>query len=196
MTKNILNKSQKFSELKNVENESIQKHFSFAARKNSNSIEIDLMPKIKEISKTLKDDIIIINDMITENISQINIRNKYIKKLKDSVKSNSEKIIEKSHRNSHESSNSLRSKVYQCEPIGFEIKKKDNIPRWLPDKIAKFCKECNTKFNFFNRKHHCRVCGDIFCGDCCNYYERFLPHYTKKVRMCKDCFRLSRVANK
>jgi hypothetical protein len=32
---------------------------------------------------------------------------------------------------------------------------------------------CDTPFGFFNRRHHCRKCGGIFCG----------PHSMKQVRL-------------
>ena len=38
----------------------------------------------------------------------------------------------------------------------------------MPDEHCKECYECNDKFNTFRRRHHCRVCGQIFCSRCCN----------------------------
>ena len=57
---------------------------------------------------------------------------------------------------------------------------------WVPDADANVCKKCRTEFGWFTRKvcslqhifvellskswaslqHHCRFCGDIFCGTC------------------------------
>ena len=37
---------------------------------------------------------------------------------------------------------------------------------WLPDKFANACLSCRVPFTFFNRRHHCRCCGYIFCGTC------------------------------
>ncbi|XP_055858683.1 putative 1-phosphatidylinositol 3-phosphate 5-kinase [Episyrphus balteatus] len=39
---------------------------------------------------------------------------------------------------------------------------------WMPDAIAKECYDCSQKFSAFRRKHHCRLCGQIFCSKCCN----------------------------
>lgn len=39
---------------------------------------------------------------------------------------------------------------------------------WMPDSKSKECYECSTKFSTFRRKHHCRLCGQIFCAKCCN----------------------------
>ena len=30
------------------------------------------------------------------------------------------------------------------------------------------CYECGTLFTTFKRRHHCRLCGQIFCYDCCS----------------------------
>ena len=38
---------------------------------------------------------------------------------------------------------------------------------WTSDDLRQFCTACNKTFdNFFNRRHHCRLCGDIFCHKC------------------------------
>lgn len=34
------------------------------------------------------------------------------------------------------------------------------------DKLCKVCYECDTPFTMFRRRHHCRVCGQIFCNNC------------------------------
>ena len=38
----------------------------------------------------------------------------------------------------------------------------------MPDAKSKECYECSTKFTTLRRKHHCRLCGQIFCSKCCN----------------------------
>jgi anaerobic ribonucleoside-triphosphate reductase len=37
---------------------------------------------------------------------------------------------------------------------------------WMPDSVSKECYECGDKFTTFRRRHHCRVCGQIFCSKC------------------------------
>lgn len=39
---------------------------------------------------------------------------------------------------------------------------------WMPDANSKECYDCSAKFTAFRRKHHCRLCGQIFCSKCCN----------------------------
>ncbi|EER97421.1 hypothetical protein BDA96_02G365700 [Sorghum bicolor] len=37
---------------------------------------------------------------------------------------------------------------------------------WVPDEVAKKCHSCAVDFSPFNRRHHCRNCGEIFCDKC------------------------------
>ena len=37
---------------------------------------------------------------------------------------------------------------------------------WVPDKEAIACLACEKSFNSFRRKHHCRLCGQVFCHSC------------------------------
>lgn len=41
---------------------------------------------------------------------------------------------------------------------------------WLDDSLVKRCQNpvCSSLFGVFNRKHHCRACGYIYCGNCCS----------------------------
>ena len=41
---------------------------------------------------------------------------------------------------------------------------------WISDNMVSKCFNCETKFTIFIRKHHCRICGKIFCYNCCKYY--------------------------
>ncbi|XP_052758943.1 1-phosphatidylinositol 3-phosphate 5-kinase [Galleria mellonella] len=39
---------------------------------------------------------------------------------------------------------------------------------WMPDDISRECYECAARFSTLRRRHHCRVCGQIFCSRCCS----------------------------
>lgn len=41
--------------------------------------------------------------------------------------------------------------------------------QWIPDETVSNCLDCNSLFTFFNRKHHCRFCGGVFCAECISY---------------------------
>ncbi|CAH1286850.1 unnamed protein product [Chrysodeixis includens] len=59
---------------------------------------------------------------------------------------------------------------------------------WMPDDISRECYECATRFSTLRRRHHCRVCGQIFCSRCCS--QRVPGHIfgcAGGLRVCNYC---------
>ncbi|EFJ41459.1 hypothetical protein VOLCADRAFT_119689 [Volvox carteri f. nagariensis] len=51
-------------------------------------------------------------------------------------------------------------------------------PLWLPDSHATECLSCHMPFRPFTRlRHHCRLCGKIFCSACCHKKALLPPKY-------------------
>ncbi|XP_054683400.1 zinc finger FYVE domain-containing protein 21 isoform X3 [Grus americana] len=52
--------------------------------------------------------------------------------------------------------------------------------------------QCETKFDFITRKHHCRRCGKCFCDKCCSKKVP-LPRmcFVDPVRQCAECALIS-----
>ncbi|XP_030071422.1 zinc finger FYVE domain-containing protein 21 isoform X2 [Microcaecilia unicolor] len=65
-------------------------------------------------------------------------------------------------------------------------------PQWVPDKECPRCMQCDTKFDFITRKHHCRRCGKCFCDKCCSKKVP-LPRmcFVDPVRQCAECALIS-----
>ncbi|CAL9054724.1 1-phosphatidylinositol-3-phosphate 5-kinase FAB1B-like [Musa acuminata AAA Group] len=75
-----------------------------------------------------------------------------------------------------------------------------NVSRnfWMPDHSCRVCYECDAQFTVFNRRHHCRHCGRIFCGKCT---ANFIPATSdnlrstkevgerERIRVCNFCFK-------
>ncbi|BGP31249.1 Mitochondrial distribution and morphology protein 12 [Rhodotorula toruloides] len=57
---------------------------------------------------------------------------------------------------------------------------------WIADKAVRECEACNRPFNALRRRHHCRMCGNVFCGACSS---NWLPTYGRErnVRVCDHC---------
>uniref|UniRef100_A0A4W3JLS6 1-phosphatidylinositol 3-phosphate 5-kinase n=1 Tax=Callorhinchus milii TaxID=7868 RepID=A0A4W3JLS6_CALMI len=63
---------------------------------------------------------------------------------------------------------------------------------WMPDSQCKECYDCNEKFTTFRRRHHCRLCGQIFCSRCCNQEipGKFMG-YAGDLRACTYCRKIA-----
>ena len=69
-------------------------------------------------------------------------------------------------------------------------------PAWAPDENFRACSGCNTSFDLFKRKHHCRRCGGVFCGSCAT--EKVIPmrlRFIDPVRMCGKCQKIAKWEN-
>ncbi|XP_028414380.1 uncharacterized protein LOC114537531 [Dendronephthya gigantea] len=60
---------------------------------------------------------------------------------------------------------------------------------WVANERVKDCHDCKTKFTHFNRRHHCRACGQIFCNDC-SLHRITLSRlgYKNQERVCDRCY--------
>ncbi|XP_022084597.1 LOW QUALITY PROTEIN: FYVE and coiled-coil domain-containing protein 1-like [Acanthaster planci] len=113
---------------------------------------------------------------------------------------------------------SLESKVVELENDNVELKKqiiklikdKDTLwqwtdkldyqrkmkasERWIDDSEVTQCMQCHVEFSLIVRRHHCRLCGRIFCTKCANCYVS-AAHSRKKSRVCEQCFVIHQQAN-
>eukprot|EP00794_Sanderia_malayensis_P017724 gene17724-19496_t len=62
---------------------------------------------------------------------------------------------------------------------------------WMPDEHCKECYECGGKFSTFRRRHHCRICGQIFCSRCCGQeVPGRTVGFTGHIRVCNYCYKI------
>ncbi|MED6178289.1 hypothetical protein PIB30_106147, partial [Stylosanthes scabra] len=73
-----------------------------------------------------------------------------------------------------------------------------NVSRdfWMPDQSCRVCYECDSQFTIFNRRHHCRICGRVFCAKCTANSVPALSDESKsgredwdRIRVCNYCFK-------
>jgi hypothetical protein len=58
------------------------------------------------------------------------------------------------------------------------------------DKLCKVCFACEDAFTMYRRRHHCRVCGQVFCNPCSSFYiDGSIINKSGSVRTCATCFK-------
>ncbi|XQJ26381.1 Zn-finger in Ran binding protein and others/FYVE zinc finger containing protein, putative [Leishmania guyanensis] len=59
---------------------------------------------------------------------------------------------------------------------------------WQDDDSVTECNNCHTTFTFLIRRHHCRLCGYVFCAHCSNY-SLPLTMGGLPQRVCVNCYK-------
>eukprot|EP01062_Namystynia_karyoxenos_P022254 TRINITY_DN18526_c0_g1_i1.p1 TRINITY_DN18526_c0_g1~~TRINITY_DN18526_c0_g1_i1.p1 ORF type:complete len:444 (+),score=121.50 TRINITY_DN18526_c0_g1_i1:88-1332(+) len=62
---------------------------------------------------------------------------------------------------------------------------------WRSDKDRQSCADCDGVFGLTRRRHHCRACGDLFCGRCSSKQSDLEDAQGKVVRsqrVCNNCW--------
>ncbi|KAF9570985.1 1-phosphatidylinositol-3-phosphate 5-kinase [Mortierella alpina] len=82
----------------------------------------------------------------------------------------------------HQKGNSLTKVIRRLRGEGV------NRDYWMADENAKECFGCSASFFILRRKHHCRICGHIFCSKCAS---KIIPGaklgYEGSLRVCNYC---------
>ena len=70
-----------------------------------------------------------------------------------------------------------------------EEEKGEDKTFWVPDEHSQNCYNCGSKFfSLVNRRHHCRVCGNIFCKSCLeSFWEITIYGEKKQLKVCSYC---------
>lgn len=64
----------------------------------------------------------------------------------------------------------------------------------MRDENVGMCYNCESSFGLLKRKHHCRICGQIFCYKCSDNVlpGKLLGQSGKSIRACDFCYNLLR----
>jgi len=63
-------------------------------------------------------------------------------------------------------------------------REQSDIVWWLRDEAAPECFFCRREFALNRRRHHCRLCGLLFCSTCC---RRMSGRLAEAGRLCEAC---------
>ncbi|OQS01117.1 hypothetical protein ACHHYP_01808 [Achlya hypogyna] len=80
----------------------------------------------------------------------------------------------------------VRSTLLNLAPTVMELRLfKDQLLHKSAWGDGPMCTICLKNFTFIRRKHHCRLCGDVFCATCSIGRNR--PEIGDSVRVCASC---------
>ncbi|XP_068758302.1 FYVE, RhoGEF and PH domain-containing protein 4-like [Montipora capricornis] len=63
-------------------------------------------------------------------------------------------------------------------------------PTWVRDEAVSMCMLCDVMFTRFRRRHHCRACGRVVCGNCSGYKAALEYKNGKLEKVCEVCHRI------
>jgi hypothetical protein len=97
-----------------------------------------------------------------------------------------------------ESTTAEPSRGIQAEPAEPEMQAEEGVPpapvlplprdQWQRDEDATVCGNCGHAFNMYWRRHHCRHCGKLFCGNCVKARHAFsTPLGEELLKVCELC---------
>ncbi|XP_071960795.1 uncharacterized protein [Antedon mediterranea] len=61
-------------------------------------------------------------------------------------------------------------------------------PVWIPDGRVTMCMICTCEFTITWRRHHCRACGKVVCGNCSDNKLPLSYLSSKVARCCDECY--------
>ena len=56
------------------------------------------------------------------------------------------------------------------------MSRSDNGPLWQDDTEVSSCFLCDLNYTIFHRRHHCRKCGRVVCGNCSEQSIKYFPN--------------------
>lgn len=98
--------------------------------------------------------------------------------------------------------NKLKDAVDECTNKRDSYKKNSNVvvlkegelgkkaPAWVRDEAVSMCMLCDVMFTKLRRRHHCRACGRVVCGNCSGYKAALEFKNGKMEKVCEVCHRI------
>lgn len=139
-----------------------------------------------------------LNKMLDALRREMALKDKVIDDLKAHV-ARLEKSLEKEKKRGSKAANkilTLESSLLEARQEISKLQKKmraalnwirgRELRAWVKNSDVLECPVCEDEFTLMRRRHHCRICGGVFCNNCTSH--RHLSTSKKKpVRACTDC---------
>lgn len=127
----------------------------------------------------------------TAKINELTERLRAVESELDELRANRDKLEELKRRNQdyelslEEVGNQLREARLELESLR-ENSSMFLDSQWMDSKQVKDCALCQQAFSVTRRKHHCRLCGNVFCQTCSDN-KMELASSSKPARVCDTC---------
>lgn len=127
----------------------------------------------------------------TSKISELTERTEALEKELNEFRPYKEQMVDFKKR-CQEYEQSLEEVGYQLRESRLEVEMlKENSSvfldsQWMDSKQVKNCALCQQTFSVTRRKHHCRLCGNVFCQTCSDN-KMELASSAKPARVCDTC---------
>ena len=139
-----------------------------------------------------------LNKLLESLRKEMDQKDKVIAALHDKV-ARMEKMLAKEKKNGSNATakiTALESSLHSARQEIFKLQKKmraalnwirgRELRAWVKNSDVIECPLCDDEFTLMRRRHHCRICGGVFCNNCTSH--RHLSTSKKKpVRACTDC---------
>lgn len=63
-------------------------------------------------------------------------------------------------------------------------------PAWVRDEAVSMCMLCDILFTRIRRRHHCRACGRVVCGNCSGFKAPLEYKNGKQEKICEICHKI------
>jgi len=154
--------------------------------KQANPVEIILTAKREKLKQILKKEIEEHKNIVkTKNLKSVRekfkVKDDFTEREKKEISGDLMKWKRKGEKENYENNEGILENL---------IEKKMYKP--IDDSIMNECEKCGIEFSTYsiwNRKHHCRGCGKIYCNNCTQWRENIpndLIRYTKKEKWIKE----------
>eukprot|EP01119_Soliformovum_irregulare_P019427 TRINITY_DN6141_c0_g1_i4.p1 TRINITY_DN6141_c0_g1~~TRINITY_DN6141_c0_g1_i4.p1 ORF type:complete len:447 (+),score=107.02 TRINITY_DN6141_c0_g1_i4:449-1789(+) len=157
----------------------------FSARENIQEVAAEAMKTFRKQTRSSQRPEVNLQDMInhlTEGRTKRMQAMLYSSQILDDIIG---KVVEISNQRRENSIETASVVTEGSTPIDSPVRR----PSWVPDAWAPHCNDCKRSFTSTRRKHHCRACGNVFCGSCSDQrcvLEQFM--YYRPVRVCRTCY--------
>lgn len=85
---------------------------------------------------------------------------------------------------------SLAQKITDSR-VDRDLMNAEKADKWVPDEDVSHCPQCERQFTTYRRRHHCRICGMIFCSKCSQHRVDYTfrgVENARRSRVCDSCF--------